>query len=552
MTQKSFRILLVASVIALTGIPYLAARIASSDATVFTGSFVFHDDFNFYMSCANQAARGQWLFSNQFTPEAHHPASLNIEWLLVGKLSSITCLPPQDVFQLLRIFSIAASVLLFDWIAALLLQSLLYRRVALAMFCFGGGFSWIGYIPGLETGGLERLLVDNVAGLHPFFSFLLQPHFAFATALSLLSIGCLMRAEVAGKPLYNFMTPAALLLLGLVRPFDLLPVLGLLMLCVAREGILRHRGWRRRVVKSGAIALCGPVPVLGYYLWLYRFHPVFQWHSIQNVVPPPPPIVLLLSMGLVSCLLLGYFLTVIDVGERSQAGRLLVMYVASITACLYSYPVLTFSGQVSTAVVPPAILLGVLFLDRHVPVTSAKRKIVIGTLMFGVGINSLASLTMTASQSWRAARGAGTVAKERVEAFQWLFENADENDVVMGCSYAIDNQLGRYTRSRSYSGYRFSTVRWKQKENIRKRMRSVAEFTKVLEELVDRYGVEYYVSDDSQTWGFEQVLQQMQLHPVFSNGVVTIYRVGVNSPIDIGVCDGSGKARISGVRSETE
>src|SRR5687768_10872159 len=81
-------ILLAAVLVAAIGVtPYAAATVAPPPERAFTGFFWFDDDQYNYLSFAQQAEDGAFLFRNKLVLEAHPPALANVEWWVVGRLS---------------------------------------------------------------------------------------------------------------------------------------------------------------------------------------------------------------------------------------------------------------------------------------------------------------------------------------------------------------------------------------------------------------------------------------------------------------------------------
>lgn len=84
----------------------------------FTPVLRFQDDQNNYYGFARQATAGEWLFHNAMTAEKHGNVLFNLEWLLMGKLSSFLGLPLEAAMHVERIASIIVLCLAVYWLSA--------------------------------------------------------------------------------------------------------------------------------------------------------------------------------------------------------------------------------------------------------------------------------------------------------------------------------------------------------------------------------------------------------------------------------------------------
>lgn len=81
---------------------------------------------------------------------------------------------------------------------------------------------------------------------------------------------------------------------GTCRPYDML------FLMAASGVYLAWTLWSRPDWRSRIVRRCIPIlmclPLLAYYLWTFKVHPVFRWWTIAGN-PAPPAWVLALSFG---------------------------------------------------------------------------------------------------------------------------------------------------------------------------------------------------------------------------------------------------------------
>src|SRR6476620_4896341 len=106
-----------------TTLPYLVGHFVSYPGTAFTGIIEHSADTNNYLSYANQAASGKWLFRNQMTGEPHADVFFNLEWLLIGKISSLLHVSLPVGLGILRLLSVLVMSYGVYWLSTFLLQT---------------------------------------------------------------------------------------------------------------------------------------------------------------------------------------------------------------------------------------------------------------------------------------------------------------------------------------------------------------------------------------------------------------------------------------------
>ena len=130
---------------------------------------------------------------------------------------------------------------------------------------------------------------------------------------------------------------------------------------------------RASMLARRALPLLVPLPLLAYYLWLFRVHPVYRWWNIQNVVAPPYPASLAASIGLVFLLLLGALGNLGDFRDKPHARVLLACPLLAAVGVTYGYPILRFSAQAATTLIVPATLVATMHLEGKVLVLARRR-----------------------------------------------------------------------------------------------------------------------------------------------------------------------------------
>jgi hypothetical protein len=265
-------------------LPYAAAEANPPPGRAFAGTFHWLDDIQMYLSYAQQAEGGVFLFRNKFLKEPQQPTLFNLEWAIVGLSSRLLGRQPFLAFRLVGLAAMFALLLGIDrWLvrAGIARAS---RFAALLLVGVGGGLG--GLLFAFTDRPIHRC-VDLAYGATPFVMLLANAHWATASALVVWTLDAFSRTGRNPRALW---TRAALgTALGLCRPYDLVTVgaaHGLACL-VDREDV-----WPR----LRGLAVLGPV--LLYDLWALFGNPAYALHSdIRYAMAQPAPVDVLLSLS---------------------------------------------------------------------------------------------------------------------------------------------------------------------------------------------------------------------------------------------------------------
>ncbi|HEY7514362.1 MAG TPA: hypothetical protein VIC87_07790, partial [Vicinamibacteria bacterium] len=261
-------------VLALTLTPYATAVLRPPPGMTFIGTFFYGDDFLNYLSYAQQAEEGAFLFQNRVLLDEHPPALVNLEWWLVGRLSRLLGGRPLLSYRLFAMLAAVGFVFVTDrWLRRLGLPDA-HRLPALVLVATGGGLG--GLLFTFAGRDLERCL-DIYAGLFPFLGLLTNPHFTAGTALLLLALLLFETARTTSARLAALATSTAL---ALVRPYDLV------VLVAARTTAVLVREPPRSWI-AALWPLGGLLPVVAYLYWLFYRNPAFAFYATTPYVFPP-------------------------------------------------------------------------------------------------------------------------------------------------------------------------------------------------------------------------------------------------------------------------
>ncbi len=343
-------VLLVGTLLAtLTTVPYVLAWREPPPGSRFLGFFFQIEDIYNYLSYVQQAEDGALLFVNKATGPDQRPVLVNVEWLLVGRLSALLGRQPALAY---RCVGVAAVLVLLGGALALLRRTGVppgHATAGLLLIALGGGLGGLRY---LWLGPPAWRSLDLISGLFPFVAALVNPHFVVGSALLCWSLLAFLDGRNACAVLLGS-------LLALARPYDLA-----LLVAVRGVGVClsEPRGaWIRRLWP-----LLGFTPVLAYNLWVFYLSPGFRIFS--DVRYSPPPLVdMAVALGPAAALAaLGLFR-----GPGDPAARAHVLAWAGLGLVLAVFRPFAISLQFLVGIGVPLLVLGARGLSRAAPSMTA-------------------------------------------------------------------------------------------------------------------------------------------------------------------------------------
>jgi len=262
-------------VLAVTTIPYLFAYLTTPPDKQYMGLMVNVPDHVQYFSWMRELTQAN-LISNKLTPEPNKPIFFNLLWWMMGRLGLVLGLDYAMMFQLLRVVSTLAFLLLVYRMCAWFLDDRLMRRMAFLLVVFASGFGWalvvIKYALRLPDVPLPILLYTFEP--NTFLSILSTPHLIDA-ALYMFVFDLVLRGEVKGQLRYAVGAGLFAQFMGWQHAYDLFLVYGILG-GYGLLRILRDRQLPMYLVKAGLIVgLLSVWPGL-YSLLLTSLDPIWK------------------------------------------------------------------------------------------------------------------------------------------------------------------------------------------------------------------------------------------------------------------------------------
>jgi hypothetical protein len=393
------------------------------------GTFYYVDDFYNYLSYAQQAEAGAFLFTNKAILTDHAPALVNLEWWTVGTSSRLLgggrLLLSYRLFGILAI--VAFLVVVDRWLFRLGLRED-HRLPALLLVATGGGLG--GLLFAFGGRGLPDCL-DLFTGLFPFVGFLTNPHFTAGTTLLLLA---LLLYESSPGMRGALLATVVATALALVRPYDFVLLVLIRGTCV----LLLEPVRRWPVSLAPLLAL---LPVAGYLYWLFYRNPAFAFYSGTEQGFPKVADFLWALGPAVMLALLGLYKAPALEGPR-RARLHLVVWVAFAALVVAVRPV-AFSMQFLAGSGVPLLALGALGLGRFRPLVT-----LLAAALFAVTFAAAVRFMLTPRPYWLTGR-------DTMALVETLRTRCGEGDILMA-----PEDIGLYsyglTPCRSFVSHRIS------------------------------------------------------------------------------------------------
>jgi len=346
-----------------TTLPYVVAPLQAPPGQAFQGFFFFVDDHYLYLSYAQQAEDGAFLFRNKLVAEPHRASLVNLEWWLVGRLSRILGRNPFAAYRVVgALLALVFLIAVHRWLRLAGLPRA--RRLwALLLVCLGGSFGGLLYATGLLE---PRRALDMATGLFPALGLLANPHFTAGTALLLLALEAFLRGDARGN-LTGILLGSAL---ALVRPYDVV-----LLILVRGLGIVFSRpasAWFRE-----ALPMAGLLPVIAFDYWAFYMNPAFAFYARAPYAFPRLEDLALALGPAVLAAALAFAAPPADRGAVTARRHLIAWLVVG--ALVVVLRPVHFSLQFLVGIGAPLLILASLGLARFRPAVLWTSLVVLGT-----------------------------------------------------------------------------------------------------------------------------------------------------------------------------
>ena len=444
---------LISLVIVVITLPYYFAWKAGGDTHVFHGFLLNLFDGHSYMGKMRQGWMGSWTFTLPFTAQPGEGTYLFSFYLLLGHIARIL---GWSILFTFHFFRAAAAVVLYWMLFHLTVRVFPASRprwTAYLLAGFGAGLGWAAIPWGSITSDFW------VAEAYVFHSAYSNVHFPLGLALQIWLI-------LPGKDLLNSRIAAAKVLLAafvlaVISPFGAMVVLVVWGGVFAWQFILKE--WRAAAANLLYITL-GSLPVLVYYAWVSRTHPVLAGWSAQNLTPTPDPLDFLISFS--PALLLAIPGSVYALRKKDLMLRTIVVW--AVLSMVFLYIPFSLQRRFLTGISVPIVILCVVALETWIE-KWPRIKVWLLTGVYLLALPTTLILLLSSGAAVSSLDDQIYSEKSEVEAFEWMQQNLPERSLVLASSTS-GLYIPGYSGLRVLYGHPFETV------NAEERMLAVDSF----------------------------------------------------------------------------
>ena len=293
-----FPLAIAALLMAIVWIPYGQGYSLQNDTNRFMGLVGRDaiDDNNVYLGLMRQSAEGRVLFTNNFTPEANPPALFNFLYLSLGRVSRWTGWSLDLTHRLFGALSILLLTLTIYSFIATAIRRPFYRRFALVLACFGGGFLWASRLILRATGINLRPITAWLVEVNLFHAMIVYPHFVFAAALMTGSLAMYLKSERVRRYMPAAAAGCVATILAASHAFEAVAFIPIAGAYLVLDGLGMGRMPGASRWKCCALVIGMPVAMLLANRWMLILEPA--WGDVVTRLSFQTPDPFRLAMGL--------------------------------------------------------------------------------------------------------------------------------------------------------------------------------------------------------------------------------------------------------------
>ncbi len=352
--------------VALTLLPYAWAFASDTPNNdwQFMGMLPNPQDGATYLSKIGEGARGQWLFTLNYSPDLNGGAAINEFYLVLGHLSRLLGLSALLTYHLTRIATGFAMYITIYHLGATIWHRLRARRLFFGLMAVGSGLGWLValFIPTLRPSDLY--VPESI----PLYSAFVNPHFPLSIALVALLASMFVvvfRPGYTTTPTWTNGGPTVVLItvvLALTQPQAWLPIA--ITLCVY---LVIHALRTRRVPPVYALQWVGlavlpALPIIFYDLIVVNSNPLFQSWNAQNITPSGSPLNYIFGFGLLLLVAIPGLIRALRHFEQDGDRFMLVWFV---TNALLLYAPFNLQRRLVIGMIIPIVYFAVRALEDY-------------------------------------------------------------------------------------------------------------------------------------------------------------------------------------------
>lgn len=344
--------------------PYVLAQWHPPTGYAFRGSFWSPHDLSQYFSAAYEGAEnGSWLIYDKLTPEEHSPAFIFPLYVLLGHFASQFHLQVEQTYHVLLILSRIYLILAIYWFVSAFIPRASWWRFGTLTVVLSAGFGgWLAMAGAM----LERQAVPTafladlkVVEMNTFIVFFSYPHLMLALGTLLVCTRVWLAYLGDGRHIWLASLYIAIIALGLLNPFSLLPLLLVLSGHALIMWIRRYQHRPRLALGLGlALLICVPFIAYNYF----TFSRDAFWgvvYGTQNSLPSPGAWGLISGFGIAGVVaIFGFWVCL----TKPSSERLFLIAAFS-TLCLLMYLPVPYQRRFGFGLHPIVICLALVAIQ---------------------------------------------------------------------------------------------------------------------------------------------------------------------------------------------
>lgn len=547
--------------IIVTFIPYLSGYLLASPDYRFSGLVYNIVDQNLHLSWMRQAAEGNILFKNLYTPEEHSPQFFHPLFLTLGLLSKIFHLSLISVYQLARvIFSICLLFSIYIFISVSIKEKDV-RKTAFLFSCLASGFGWVFMlirvlagvqIPGNVTPDLWK--VESIT----FFTILESPLYTLSIILVLWIFILMIQGFHLKKVSLAVSAGVISLVLGFIHTYDLGIVYAVLLFYTVIMYFYEKNSLISYLKKFLIMVLISSLSLV-YNFYVFFTNPGFIGWREQMSTPSQNPIFYVLGYGFLFLLASYYVYKLVSQSLSNQKimhGVPVFVLCWGFSAFLILYFPVRFSSRFIEGYQIPLAILGAIGLHQYIlpkiyqwkPLLSlyrlkgnitpqkVKKFIVTSILLMMIPSNLFVLLNIVRKLSDNSCSlnvvvidDCWAVHVDEIEGLSYLEKNVPRDGIVLS-GFRMGNYIPRFTGHQVFLGHIDQTNKAMQKNRLAGQFFETNSNDQFRKRLIHEYNLKYIFYQKSDTIGEKEIgetnLEELPyLKLEFKNKRVKIYRV---------------------------
>ena len=517
-------------VFAESSIPYIYAEHKTSADNKFLGQIIYTPDQDMYFSFIREARDGKFIFNNRLTYIPNKPAFINLQFWLVGTIQRFTGMSENAIYYTWRYMGILLLTIGIFMVARIVLPTARQVLACAVILLFTGGFGFI--FAALNSAHLISLdtahagILDMRFGFLPFQQATTNPNFSFPHGLLLVAYGFFLLGERDNKISYYLLSGLFFNIIGLIRPYDILPPLIVFPLYILiTNGNIK---FNLQLLAKKVLPLVMIIPVLLYNIWLFKFNDAFKDWSTQglNVDSLPSVIWHYLAFGVVGILAI---IRLIQARSNpfSKTEKFLVVWFLSTFLLIHLgryFPIIGWSPQIGVYLAVPLALLGCTvkynLQKQKVKYYALSAIIVLCVIVSNISI----VLYYTKNFSDPAKTPIFYANKAEVAAWDWLSTHVKQDEVVLAMP-ATSLRIVKYTSARVVAAHYSVTPHYNETAGIVRGIYTRPLLGNDQKAQLEKLNVTYvYIGPDERINNIK-VEPGSYLTEVFTDQLVSVYKI---------------------------